>query len=245
MASQRKLRAIVTDIRKFCKANADENQATRYARYFTEGYDAYGVHQDVFMEKKAALAETCRESLALNEALTLGEMLLRSGKYEEASFAILLPLAYQDRFTKTAFKKLGTWLEKGIRNWGHTDVLCCEVLSQFFERGVVTLPDLAPWRRSPSKWRRRAVPVTLVSLLKTAKSLKPLLDLVTPMMMDEDRFVQQGLGWFLREAWKKQRKPVEALLLKWKERAPRKIYQYATEKMTKAEKERYRRKRKK
>ena len=63
-------------------------------------------------------------------------------------------------------------------------------------------------------------------------------------MLDEDRFVQQGVGWFLREAWKKQPKPVEAFLLKWKDSAPRKIYQYATEKMTGEEKEKYRRQRK-
>jgi 3-methyladenine DNA glycosylase AlkD len=85
----------------------------------------------------------------------------------------------------------------------------------------------------------------MVELLRTARGIKPLLDFVDPMMMDEERFVQQGLGWLLREAWKKRPGPVESFLLKWKDSAPRKIYQYATEKMTKQQKARYRRQRKK
>jgi 3-methyladenine DNA glycosylase AlkD len=59
-------------------------------------------------------------------------------------------------------------------------------------------------------------------------------------MSDEERVVQQGVGWFLREAWKKDRNAVEPFLAEWKDTAPRLIFQYATEKMSKTEKERFR-----
>ncbi|MHC4176853.1 MAG: DNA alkylation repair protein [Planctomycetota bacterium] len=245
MASARKLRSIVDEIRSFCRSNSDKKQAERYARFFTEGYDAYGVHDDVLMRKKEELVEQCREVLSLQDAVKLGAMLLRSGKYEEASLAILLIQPYEREFTRDAFQGLGRWLEKGIRNWAHTDVLCGRVLCRFFEEKIVEIEDMASWRESASKWKRRAVPVTMVELLRTARGIKPLLDFVDPMMMDEERFVQQGLGWLLREAWKKRPGPVESFLLKWKDSAPRKIYQYATEKMTKQQKARYRRQRKK
>ena len=55
-------------------------------------------------------------------------------------------------------------------------------------------------------------------------------------MNDKEREVHQGAGWFLREAWKIERNETEAFLYKWKETAPRLIIQYATEKMTKDEK---------
>jgi 3-methyladenine DNA glycosylase AlkD len=58
-------------------------------------------------------------------------------------------------------------------------------------------------------------------------------------MLDPDRVVHLGVGWFLREAWKVNPEPVEAFLLEWKDRAPRLIYQYATEKMTAAQKARF------
>ena len=85
---------------------------------------------------------------------------------------------------------------------------------------------------------------TMVDLVKKARSVRSMLKFVRPMMMDDDRFVQQGIGWFLREAWKRQPEPVESLLLKYKDTAPRKIYQYATEKMTKEQRAKYRRARK-
>jgi 3-methyladenine DNA glycosylase AlkD len=59
-------------------------------------------------------------------------------------------------------------------------------------------------------------------------------------MLDQERVVQQGLGWFLREAWKRRPEVVEAFLLEWKDSAPRLIFQYATEKMTPENKARFR-----
>ena len=37
--------------------------------------------------------------------------------------------------------------------------------------------------------------------------------------MDPEREVHQGVGWFLREAWKIEPLPVEEFLLKYKETA--------------------------
>jgi 3-methyladenine DNA glycosylase AlkD len=61
------------------------------------------------------------------------------------------------------------------------------------------------------------------------------------MLGDSEKVVHQGLGWFLREAWKLDRPPVEAFLLKWKDICARLIIQYATEKMGKDEKLRFKR----
>jgi 3-methyladenine DNA glycosylase AlkD len=81
----------------------------------------------------------------------------------------------------------------------------------------------------------------MLALLKTPADIGSLLDFLRPLMMDQERVVHQGAGWFLREAWKKDPKPVEAFLLEWKDKAPRLIFQYATEKMTPAARARFRR----
>jgi 3-methyladenine DNA glycosylase AlkD len=105
----------------------------------------------------------------------------------------------------------------------------------------VPLEAFGQWRESPHKFQRRAVPVSMLPLLKKEKDFGPLLDFLRPLMMDGEKVVRQGLGWFLREAWKKQPVPVEAFLLEWKDTAPRLIFQYATEKMTPENKARFRR----
>ena len=56
---------------------------------------------------------------------------------------------------------------------------------------------------------------------------------------DPEKEAPQSPGWFLREAWKLQPAPIEAFLLKYKDTAPRTIYQYACEKMSKDQKQLY------
>jgi 3-methyladenine DNA glycosylase AlkD len=85
------------------------------------------------------------------------------------------------------------------------------------------------------------VPVALIEVVRKGAAVAPLLDTVEPLMMDGERVVQQGVGWFLREAWKREPAPVEQILLRYKDSAPRLIFQYATEKMTPKARERFRR----
>lgn len=243
--NKEKLISIVSEIRNFCAANADEKQAAKYSRYFKEGYDAYGISNDIWKRHELDFYKAYKDYLGLNGFLDLGGLLLESGKYEEASFAICSIKPFFRQFTVDTFHSIGGWLDGGIRNWAHTDVLCGEVLSQFFKNGVVSLSDMSYWRESPSKWKRRAVPVSMIVMLKITEDYDQLLNFIRPLMLDEERVVHQGLGWFLREAWKKKAEPVEAFLLEWKDSAPRLIFQYATEKMTPENKARFRRKGKK
>ncbi len=225
------------EIRGYCRANADEARVNKYSRYFREGYDAYGLSQEQFEEKVASILSDKKVNMKL--VLNAGKLLLKSGKYEETSFAIILLKDFSKQFTKDTFVEIGKWFEIGITNWAHTDVICGELISQFFERKIISLKDLSDWRKAKNKYQRRAVPVAMITLLKTRADFSPLFKFIEPLMLDDERMVHQGLGWFLREAWKKDKKVTEKFLLKWKDKTPRKIYQYATEKMSPEQKKRF------
>ena len=227
------------EIRKFCAAHADAALAQKYARYFTEGYDPYGLDSQLMETQRDAWLEAWRAELGLEGFLRLGDRLAQTGKYEEGSFAILFAAAFKKDFTAKTLARFGKWLATGFRNWAHVDVLSGEVLSHFFTEMAVPMQALAAWRSAKSKWQRRAVPVTLISALKAGYPIGGLLRFVSPMMRDQERVVQQGLGWFLREAWKKQPAPVEKFLRQWKDRCARVIVQYATERMTPGKKARF------
>jgi len=239
-ASPPSLAAIVDHLREFFAAHADPANVAKYARYFKEGFDAYGVPQEVQFAERDRLVETVAPALGLSGVLDLGDLLFQSGKYEEGTMAFLLAQKLEREFTAESFQRIGLWLERGVTNWAHTDVICGELLSRHFKAGVAAMADLAAWRESPSRWKRRAVPVALLTPLKQAADVRPLLDFLRPLMHDGERVVHQGLGWFLREAWKKHPQPVEAFLLEYKDTAPRLIFQYATEKMDAAGKTRFR-----
>ena len=228
---------LYNEIVSFCQANSDEATVLKYARYFKEGYDAYGVPTAAYLEKVSELKAL--ETISLQDILACAHRLLKSGKYEETSFVISLIEGYKKKFDAQTFTAIEKWFESGISNWAHTDFLSGNVLPYFFLKKIIPLEKLNSWRTSPYKFQRRCVPVTLIKLLKTTSDLNVLFEMINPMMMDNERVVHQGLGWFLREAWKLKHEETEDFLFRWKDDSARLIFQYATEKMGKTERVRF------
>ena len=229
---------IFNEIAGFGEKNADPALVQKYKRYFKEGYDAYGLnHQQVEEKVKdiLALPGMTRESV-----LELSLLLVGSAKYEMTVIAIRLLLAYKKEWTTDTFKTVEKWFSIGITNWAQTDYICGELMNLFFNKELINLDSISHWRSAPNKFQRRAAVVSLIKPMKLSGDFTPWFDFIDPMMMDKEREVHQGLGWFLREAWKKQPEPTELFMLKWKDTAARLIFQYATEKMTPEGKQRFR-----
>mgnify|MGYP000863686951 CR=1 FL=1 len=222
---------LFNEIRTFFSQNANPENAERYKRYFREGFDAYGVAQELMFAKVKETTKADYFSKPL--AFELCRLLVPTGKYEETSFAAAMFIEMKKQFDRSYFDEVSHWFDIGIENWAHTDYICGDIFAQLWKKEIITLDDLSSWRISDRKFKRRAVPVSMLKLLKLTKDFEPLLEFINPMMMDTERVVHQGLGWFLREAWKRQPEPIEEFLLKWKNSAPRLIFQYATEKMDK------------
>jgi 3-methyladenine DNA glycosylase AlkD len=235
----RSANAIVADIRKFCKENGNPAMVKKYSRFFKEGYDAYGLNDQAYNKCEELI---CKDGdLSLKTVLDIAPPLLESGKYEEAFFAIRFIKPHIAEFDADTFKRLEKWFDYGVVNWAHSDVLSGSIFSVFLTQGIVPLKSFESWRTAANKFQRRSSAVTLIEYLKFEKNIKPMLVFIEPMMMDEAREVHQGVGWFLREAWKIRKAETEKFLLKWKDKAPRLIFQYACEKMTAEEKKRFKR----
>ena len=223
--------SLYQEIVAFCRSNSDEKIVVKYSKFFKEGYDAYGLSTAVFEDKIAVLKLSQTIDLAL--LLEAAPLFLKSGKYEETSFLLVLAESLKENFDSQTFDAIEKWFEYGIINWAHADNLCGSILPYFFSQRIIPLWRLNDWRISTKKFQRRSVPVTLIKLLKSTEDLTPFFGLIDPLMMDNERVVHQGLGWFLREAWKLRPEETEVFLLKWKDNSARLIFQYATEKMDK------------
>lgn len=222
-----------SEIRKFCEQNINSQNVKKYSRFFTEGYNAYGLTQHIFEAQRDKWLGLWKDELSVNDFLLLGDKLIASGKYEEASYAISFLYSNAEKLTPEMFEKTGNWLENGIVNWAHTDFLSGKVLAYFINNKIIKIEAFKKWVQSVSIWKRRAVPVTLIEALKTGHPLDKILNVIEPLMSDKAHKVQQGLGWLLREVWKKYPAETEKFLLKWKDICGRTIIQYATEKMEK------------
>ena len=231
-------KAIYKTIVDFCRKNTDQTIIKKYSKYFKEGYDAYGLSQEKMDEITQKVLDS--KDMNLKKALELSTLLVKSGKYEETFLAIRFVKNYSDKFDISTFKEVSKWFTLGIINWAHTDVFCGTLMTLFIDKKIILLKDLKQWRTASNKYQRRAVPVTMLHLIKTGKNgYEAMFDFIEPLMIDEERAVQQGLGWFLREARKNKKNETEKFLIKWKDKAPRLIFQYATEKMSPIEKKRF------
>ncbi|MDP4210822.1 MAG: DNA alkylation repair protein [Bacteroidota bacterium] len=230
---------IIAEVKEFCAANASKENVEKYSRYFKGGINAWGLTQPQIDGKVKDLLKS--HELTLDTVLEAAPMLIASDKYEEPGFALLLINGFSKTLSTKVFKAIEGFYTIGITNWAHADVLGMFILPQFINNGIITMEDFGPWLSSPYKFQRRSVPVTLIKYLKANKSadFKPIFQFLAPLMTDPEREVHQGMGWFLREAWKIQPKATESFLLKWKNKSPRLIFQYATEKMDKENKLRF------
>ena len=228
------------EIQSFCESNSNPDVINKYSKYFKEGYNGYGIEQKVFENQRDKWIELWKNEMNLENYLDLGDVLMQSGKFEEMSFAIVFLNSERENYTTQTFNRIGNWFNYGISNWATTDVLCMLVLSSFLVDEIISLEKLKEWTTADSEWKRRAVPVTLVELIK--KDLKPdtTFPLIEPLMLDKSEYVQKGIGTLLRGLWKKYPTEIEEFLLKYKNHCGRLIVQYATEKMDKEYRKKFR-----
>ncbi len=232
-----KLKQIIDLAAGFCEAHYNPVQIAKYARYFREGFDAYGLTDKELEQIISDIQD--KYNPGIPEILELGLHLFQTGKFELGSIAIYLLRFHKKHFTREVFEGIRKWFDHGVGNWGHSDSLSCRELTALLENKIVTYQDFEDWKTSPSRWTRRAAPVSMICLRKTEKP-EALLAFLDDMMHEKERVVHQGLGWFLRELWKIHPQPVELFLFKHLPYGARLIYQYATERMSKEYREKFR-----
>jgi 3-methyladenine DNA glycosylase AlkD len=230
----------IKEIRSFCLKNSKQANIDKYSRYFKEGFDGYGIDQKIYEAQRDFWIADWEKEMTIDKYLELGDKLIPIAKYEEISFVIGFIESKRADYTKSAFDRIGNWFDMGISNWANTDVLCMLILANFLIDRKIDFDKLKEWTTSNSEWQRRAVPVTLVELIKEGLKPATALPLIDPLMLDESKYVQKGIGTLLRGLWKIYPIEIEEYLLKWKDQCGRLIVQYATEKMAKEYRKKFR-----
>ena len=230
---------LVQEIKSYCVENADTERVQKSQRYFKEEFVGYGLMAPQVYAKVKDLLKT--QAFSLSVVLEAMPTFMESKMFEEITFGLLLTDAQWKQFTPETFQTIESWFSFSITNWAHADTLAMLILPRFLDKKIVEMNDFRAWLDSPYKFQRRCVPVTLIKHIKKIKEVMPSILFVEKLMSDPEREVHQGMGWFLREAWKISPAEVEKFLEKYKNTAPRLIIQYACEKMTPENKLRFKR----
>ncbi len=196
-------------VEKFCFDREDPVKAINKMRFFPEGYDAFGIEDDELKVLRDRILEGFGFSMA--ELADFGKILLKTGKYEFGTLAIMLLKKHRPQMDAYVMNAVKDWLDTGVDNWAHTDLIALKLIPVFFELELCTMESLALWRESESKWTRRAAIMSLHAL-KTPLAAEEILSFVHPMLCDKEKVVQQALGLCLADLWRKHNEPVESFL---------------------------------
>jgi 3-methyladenine DNA glycosylase AlkD len=229
---------IIQEIRSYCIANADAERLKTSQRFFKEEFVGYGLTAPKLYSKTKEMLK--RGDLDLPAILEAAPILMKNSMFEEIAMDLLLLDGQWKKFSPETFQTIGSWFSFSINNWAHADTLGMLILPKFLDKKILEMSDFSAWLDSPYKFQRRCVPVTLIKHMKKTRQVMPSILFVEKLMADREREVHQGMGWFLREAWKINSSEVEPFLEKHKDTAPRLIIQYACEKMTPENKLRFR-----
>jgi 3-methyladenine DNA glycosylase AlkD len=230
---------LVHEIRSFCMANADEERVRTSQRFFKEEFVGYGLTAPQIYSKTKEMLK--RGDFNLTTVLEAAPILMSSSMFEEIAMNLLLLDGLWKQFTPETFQTINSWFSISITNWAHADTLGMLILPKFLDKKILEMSNFSAWLDSPFKFQLRCVPVTLIKHMKKTRQVMPSILFVEKLMADPERVVHQGMGWFLREAWKINSSEVEPFLEKYKDTAPRLIIQYACEKMTAENKLRFKR----
>lgn len=221
----RKFKNIYTKVEKFCFDREDPALAIRNMRNFSEGYDAFGIEDE---EMKVLRDRILKEhKLTPHEIADFGLILLQTGKYEFGTLAIMLIKKHRPRMDAYVRERIKEWLDTAVENWVHADLLGSKILPVFFELELCDLESFVSWRDSRNKYTRRAV---LISLMNQRKALdaEAMLRFIEPLLQDQEKVVQQALGWFLADLWHRSSELVELFLTEHKAQIDRYVMKQAT-----------------
>ena len=128
---------------------------------------------------KAHLREY-RDTLGLEDFINLSDLLMENGKYEESGFTIRFMNLFKKEFSRSTFDRIGNWFEGKVRNWAISDSVCGDLLAPMLANSIVSLEDFRPWRESADRWKMRAVPVSMLIVLKSPFDPNELLEFIRP-----------------------------------------------------------------
>jgi len=166
------------------------------------------------------------KNLDIYEMYNLFDELWNSGNHEEMSLAIHILQLYKKSYNRETWEFLKKRLEKAC-TWDHVDWLATDIISEMLEKGIIENKEIKELAESKNPWFRRIAIESTYKLIKKNKIELTLL-LAEKLVYDEDKFVQKGVGWMLREAGKRQRIGVRDFILRHIDMKPV-AFSYATE----------------
>ena len=135
-------------------------------------------------------------------------------------------------FTEAVLTKLETHIDDHVYDWGTCDVLSSKVICELIKLNpTLVAPLVQQWKSSPKLWRQRAACVSFVKIARHGQHNQTIINICETCVQNQERFVQLGCGWVLRELSLSDLKLVVQFITEHYDSFIREGLRYAIEKM--------------
>lgn len=177
-------------------------------------------------------------SLTASEVNALAAALWEKSTWEEKAFGIGILDRHRDVLDEASWALADSWVDRAT-GWALSDGLASGPVSFMVHSRPKRFAELMKWAKAENYWRRRASTYALNEFVRAGELDKPF-RLLERLLYDEEFWVQRAVGTWLRECWKKDAKRTEAFLLAHSPGLPPVTVTVATERSSKAFREKLR-----
>jgi len=195
-----------------------------FRRYFknNEKLKFYGIKAPVLHKAFAEHYKSELSTLELPKKLELAKQLILSPYAEQKSFAVSVLAKNVKQLDSSHMTEFGTYFDGGhIFDWATCDTLSSRVIAEMVRNESGTgkktkkqqkqdtenakkarsaiVSVLVSWKDSESVWKKRSSCVSFVKLARFGDFTEDIIEICTTCVKSEERFVQLGNGWVLRE----------------------------------------------
>lgn len=225
-------------MRRALQSAADPAAREWSRKYFLDAIDFIGVKAPQLKTIERALRPTWA-SAPRQQQVALAFELLRSAYMEERQVALLILGPHMKHLGAHALDEslddIEGIFDAHVRDWATCDGLCGRAL-----RPLLVLPRarkrIMAWSRTPlvhpaCTWKQRASAVAFVNEAKHGHYDDDIIEVCARIVKNQERFVQLGCGWVLRELSLVDRPRVLAFIDEHAKHLSREGLRYATEKL--------------
>lgn len=171
-------------------------------------------------------------ALTSDEVNALAAAMWACPTWEEKVFGIGVLDRHRDALDERSWKLADSWVDHAT-GWALSDGLASGPVSAMVYAKPKRFAEILRWTKAENFWRRRASTYALNEFIRTGQLDKPF-RLLEKLLYDEEFWVQRAVGTWLRESWKKDAKRTEAFLVGHSPGLPPVTVTVATERSSKA-----------
>ncbi|MFX1570682.1 MAG: DNA alkylation repair protein [Promethearchaeota archaeon] len=175
---------------------------------------------------------------SFEDALNVSQNLMSSNIQEEKFAGFLFLNRFKKHFNHTTIELLERLLSENCDTWAFCDSICIRLIGPFLgkkKNEQLAIQTINNWSKSENLWVRRGSMVILLKTIMMKKEFNKdyVFKFVEKMLESSEDYIHKGIGWLLKTCSKYDPDAIFKYLMTNKERFPRLVLRYASEKLPK------------